>query len=129
MTGGSSFNQAARLWVSQPRGGGHLSRSVSRDCSLSVPVCPTVPALGLTRETSDREVGRAPLLKKAEMIRPSLPLVLWCTRSCFEASRAIELRTRQQDAVFKGLKRGYHSTGTLSICSHQDMEKTRTTMR
>src|SRR5207247_3337257 len=41
----------------------------------------------------------------------------------------IELRTRQQDAVFKGLKRGYHSTGTMSICYHGDMEKTRTTIR
>jgi hypothetical protein len=40
-----------------------MSRSVQKDCSLSVPVCPTVPSDVLTRETSDREVRIAPLLR------------------------------------------------------------------
>ena len=37
-----------------------MSRSVHGYCYPSVPVCPTVPAYVLTRETSDREVGIAP---------------------------------------------------------------------
>ncbi len=59
----------------------HMSRSVQRDGSLSVPVCPTVPAIVGARETSDREVGMAPLFP--EIIRPSLLVVLWLGRSCF----------------------------------------------
>ncbi len=58
-----------------------MSRSVHRDCSLSVPVCPTVPAYVLTRKTSDREVGRAPLFP--EIIRVSFLVVLGLVRSCF----------------------------------------------
>jgi hypothetical protein len=58
-----------------------MSRSVHRTEVLSVPVCPTVPAYVLTRETSDREVRIAPLF--SEIIRPFLLVVLWLIRSCF----------------------------------------------
>ena len=58
-----------------------MSRSVHGYCYPSVSECPPVPAYMLTRETTDREVGIAPLFP--EMIRPSLLLVLWLIRSCF----------------------------------------------
>ncbi len=58
-----------------------MSRSVHRDGSLSVPVCPTVPTDMLTRKTSDREVGRVPLFP--EIIRVSFLEVLDLVRSCF----------------------------------------------
>ena len=60
-----------------------MSRSVHGYCYPSVSECPPVPAYVLTRETSDRKVGMTPLPTIAEILRPSLLLVLWLIRSCF----------------------------------------------
>ncbi len=59
----------------------HLSRSVQRDCSLSVSVCPTVPAIVLTRKTSDREVGMAPPSRHQK----EEPFIPWINRRGFLA--------------------------------------------
>ncbi len=91
-----------------------MSRSVYRPEGLSVPVCPTVPALWLTRETSDREVGIAPLPNRAESLRPSLPLVLWLIRSCFYLKERFTLEPAKHDSVVKVLTQVYYMERKMS---------------
>jgi hypothetical protein len=62
-----------------------MSRSVQRDCSLSVPECPPVPArekrLSMLELRSKRPFGvYGALLRDATPLQSS---VLWLTRSCF----------------------------------------------
>ncbi len=84
-----------------------MSRSVQRDCSLSVPVCPTVPAYVLTRETSDREVGIAPLQRSREYTPVSLVSSLVTTLMLLPKG-ALYFGTHKHDSVVKVLERLSH---------------------
>ncbi len=79
-----------------------MSRSVQRGCSLSVPVCPTVPAYVLTRETSDREVGIAPLRIGREYTPVSLVRSLVTTLMLLPKG-ALYFGTYKHDSVVKVL--------------------------
>jgi hypothetical protein len=84
-----------------------MSRSVQRDCSLSVSECPPVPAYVLTRETSDREVGIAPLQLSRDYT-PVSPVSSLVDTLMLLPKGAIYFRTRKHDSVVKVLERLSH---------------------